>query len=92
MTVIRNNNTNPLDIFIRRVQIKEVKEFKREDFQQISEMFKANTDINVRIPFLKIYVWNITLYGCKSQKIEESERKNIEIFEMWRYRKMLKIK
>lgn len=51
--------------------------------------------MNVRIRFyrsLRAYLWSVTLHGCESLAIEENERKNIEVFEMWCYRKILKIK
>lgn len=35
---------------------------------------------------------SITPYQCKSWTVEKNERKNIDAFEMWYYKRILKIK
>jgi len=40
---------------------------------------------------MKTYVWNIMLYGSETWAIAKAEQKRIEAFEMWCYRRMLKI-
>lgn len=54
----------------------------------MSEIFKANTDPNIRIRFLKVYLWNIALYRYESWTIDENERENIEAFEIYCYRRI----
>jgi len=49
-------------------------------------------DLEVRKRFLKIYVWSIALYGCETWTISTIEKRKLEAFEMWCYRKILKIK
>ena len=39
-----------------------------------------------------IYVWSIAMYGCETWTIGEAERKRLEAFEMWCYRRMMNIK
>ena len=41
---------------------------------------------------LKTYVWSIAMYGCETWTIREAERKRLEAFEMWCYRRMMNIK
>jgi hypothetical protein len=49
-------------------------------------------DLEVRKRFLKIYKWSIALYGCETWTISAIEKRKLEAFEMWCYRKMLRIK
>lgn len=39
--------------------------------------------------FLKAYVWNVALYGCKMQAISKEEKLIIEAFETWCDRRLL---
>jgi len=50
-----------------------------------------NIILKTRKNLLNTYVWSITLYGCKTWTISTEERKRLESFEMWCYRKMLRI-
>ena len=42
--------------------------------------------------FLKTFVWSVALYGSETCMISSSERRRIEAFEMWCYRRMLKVR
>uniref|UniRef100_A0A2S2QKX3 Uncharacterized protein n=1 Tax=Sipha flava TaxID=143950 RepID=A0A2S2QKX3_9HEMI len=48
--------------------------------------------LEVRKRFLKRYVWSIALYGCGIWTISAIDKIKLEAFEMWCYRKMLRIK
>jgi len=62
-------------------------------FQNKKHLLTTNSmDLEVRKKFLKIYVWTIALYGCKTWKISAIENRKLEAFEMWCYRKLLRIK
>jgi len=50
-----------------------------------------NISIRTRINLLKTYVWSIMLYGSKTWTISKEEQRRIEAFEIWCYRRMLKI-
>ena len=39
-----------------------------------------------------MYGGSIALYGCETWTIGEAERKRMEVFEMWCYRRMMNIK
>jgi len=47
--------------------------------------------LDTRKNFLKIYIWSVTLYGCETWTVSATEKKKLEAFEMWCYRKMFKI-
>lgn len=44
--------------------------------------------MNVRIRFLKAYLYNIALYECESWIIGENERKNIKAIKTWYCRRI----
>jgi len=47
--------------------------------------------VRIRINLLMTYVWSIMLYGSETWTIAKAERSRIEAFEMWCFRRMLKI-
>ncbi|KAF0750315.1 Uncharacterized protein FWK35_00037690, partial [Aphis craccivora] len=62
-------------------------------FQNKKHLLTTNSmDLEVRKRFLKIYIWSIALYGCETWTISAIEKRKLEAFEMWCYRKMLRIK
>lgn len=62
-------------------------------FQNKKHLLTTNSmDLEVRKRFLKIYIWSIALYGCETWTISATEKRKLEAFEMWCYRKMLRIK
>ncbi|VVC30377.1 Hypothetical protein CINCED_3A009443 [Cinara cedri] len=40
---------------------------------------------------MKTYVWSIALYECETWTIAIEERRRLESFEMWCYRRMLRL-
>ena len=52
----------------------------------------AIVDLATRKTLLKSYIWSIALYGCETWTIGKQEKKRIDSFEMWCYRRMLKVK
>ncbi|XP_069364153.1 uncharacterized protein [Maniola hyperantus] len=47
--------------------------------------------LKLRIRLLQCYIWPVVLYGCEAWTLVEDLRKKIEAFEMWTYRRMLRI-
>ena len=47
--------------------------------------------IRVRKRFIKVYVWSVALYGCETWIINKAEQRSLESFEMWCWRRMLKV-
>ncbi|KAL4084163.1 hypothetical protein QTP88_027996 [Uroleucon formosanum] len=50
-----------------------------------------NISVRTRINLLMTYVWSIMLYGSETWTIAKAERRRIEAFEIWCFRRMLKI-
>ena len=55
-------------------------------------LFRSGIDVNIKKQFLKTYIWSVALYGSETWTIGNQERKSIEAFEMWCYRRILGIK
>ena len=53
----------------------------------------TNRDINLRLRmrYVRCYVWSVLLYGMESWTLKRSIINKLEAFEMWTYRRMLKV-
>jgi len=50
-----------------------------------------NMSINLRKRLIKVYVWSVALYECETWVLNKMEQKFFESFEMWCWRRMLRI-
>lgn len=50
-----------------------------------------NLNTKVRLRTLKCYVWSLLLYGCETWTLKKEDLKRLQAFEMWLYRRMLRI-
>ncbi|CAG9087673.1 unnamed protein product [Plutella xylostella] len=67
-------------------------EIARASFMNLKKVLCCRQlSIKLRTKILKCYVWPIVLYGCESWTIKENFKKKLEAFEMWCYRRMLRI-
>ncbi|XP_055388393.1 uncharacterized protein LOC129616943 [Condylostylus longicornis] len=53
----------------------------------------TNRSINIelRLRFMRCYIWSVLMYGAETWTLKVSSMNKIEAFEMWVYRRMLKI-
>jgi len=51
---------------------------------------KLNSELGKKL--VKFYVWSIVLYGTETWTLRKLEQKYLKSFEMWRWRKLEKIK
>ncbi|KAI5754908.1 hypothetical protein M8J77_012531 [Diaphorina citri] len=65
----------------------------RSSFIKLKKFF-CGQDINMelKIRMLRCYVFSVLLYGVESWTITDTVLKKVEAFEMWTYRRILKIK
>ena len=52
----------------------------------------SSISLENRKMLLKTYIWSIAMFGCETWTIWEAERKRLEAFERWCYRRMMNIK
>jgi hypothetical protein len=48
-------------------------------------------DLELRKKLVKCYIWSIALYGAETETVGAVDQKQLEIFEMWCWRRMEKI-
>lgn len=61
-------------------------------FNKKSKILESNNiDLEIRKRLLKTLVWSVLLYGSETWCIYEHDKNKLEAFEMWCYRRILKI-
>ena len=61
-------------------------------FTNMRKLFTCRSiNIRLRLRFLKCCVWSTLGYGAETWTISRAMNKRLEAFEMWRYRRMLRI-
>ena len=55
-------------------------------------LFTSKLNIELKKKLIRCYVWSIALYGSETWTLRKLERKYLESFEMWCWRRMAKIK
>ena len=60
--------------------------------QSLSSIWRSkDISTTTKIRLLKALVWSVAIYGCEGWTLYSKERKHIEAFEMWCYRRLLRI-
>ncbi|KAI5644176.1 reverse transcriptase (RNA-dependent DNA polymerase) domain-containing protein [Phthorimaea operculella] len=54
-------------------------------------IYSSKIGINIRKKLIKTYIWSVALYGSESWNITKKDKDHLEAFEMWCWRRMLKI-
>ena len=44
-----------------------------------------------KVCLVKAMVFPVVMYGCKSWTVKKAERHNIDTFELWRWRRLLRV-
>jgi hypothetical protein len=60
-------------------------------FNKKKNVFTSKLDLNLRKKLVKHYIWSIALYGAEKCTLRKVDRKHLESFEMWCWRKTEKI-
>ena len=83
-SIITKDNRSKRDIRSRVAQAKKA-------FAEKKHLLTSNLDIEIKKRFLKAYLWSVALYDSESWTLGKDDKRNSEAFEMWCYRKMMKI-
>lgn len=70
---------------------KRINHAKRAFYDKKQLLTSNGISTNTKKQFIKTYIWSIALYGCETWTIGKTDRRKIEAFEMWCYRRALKI-
>jgi len=60
-------------------------------FNKKKVLLTSKLNLELKKKLVKCYVWSIALYGAETWALREKDRKYLESFEMWCWRKMEKI-
>jgi hypothetical protein len=60
-------------------------------FNKKKALFTVTLDLELRKKLLKCYIWSIALCGAETWTLRAVDRKHVESFEMWCWRRMVKI-
>jgi len=60
-------------------------------FNKKRTLFTSTLDLELRKKLVKCYVWSIALYSAETWTLRAMDRKHLESFEMWCWRRMEKI-
>lgn len=66
-------------------------EMARSAFWQNKEIMRRNIRFRTKMKILNTYVFSILNYGCESWTWNKAMQKKVDAFEMWCYRRMLRI-
>ena len=63
----------------------------KEAFNRKMSLLTSKLNIELKKKLVRCYVWSITLYGSETWTLRKLERKYLESFETWCWRRMEKI-
>ena len=64
----------------------------KSSFEKMHKVLTSrNINITGRLRLTKCYVWSTLLYGAETWTLSKATVKNLEAFEMWTYRRIMKI-
>lgn len=67
-------------------------EMARNAFMKYSTLLtNRNLNLVIRLRFVECYVWSVLMYGVETWTLKTQMIKKLEAFEMWLYRRILKI-
>ena len=63
----------------------------KASFNKKKTLFTSTLDLEMRKKLVNCYIWSIVLYGTETWTLRAVDRKHLENFEMWCWRRMEKI-
>ena len=47
--------------------------------------------LSIKVPLVKAVVFPVVMYGCESWTIKKAQRRRIDAFELWCWRRLLRV-
>ena len=64
----------------------------RRVMTNLDSIFKSrDITLPTKIRLVKVMVFPVVMYGCESWTIKKAERQRIDAFELWRWRRLLRV-
>ena len=64
----------------------------KNSFNRRKTLFTSKMDIGLKKRLIKCFVWSVVLYAAETWTLRKQNIKRLEAFEMWLWRRMLRIK
>ena len=72
--------------------IKRCLSFGRKAMTNLDSILKSrNTTLLTQVHLVKAMVFPVVMYGCESQTVKKAEHRRIDAFELWCWRKLLRV-
>ena len=64
----------------------------RKDMNNLDSILKnRNITLSTKVHLVKAMVFPVAMYGCESWTIKKAERRRIDAFELWCWRRLLRV-
>ena len=63
----------------------------KESYEQIDSIFKIKDITLPKVHLVKAVVFPVVMYGCESWTVKKAERRRIDAFELWCWRRLLRV-
>ena len=64
----------------------------RKVMTNLDSIFKSrNITLSIKVHLVKAMVFPVVMYGCESWTVKKAERQNIDAFELWCWRRLLRV-
>ena len=64
----------------------------RKVMTNLDSIFKSrNITLSTKIRLVKAMVFPVVMYGCESWTVKKAERRRIDVFELWCWRRLLRV-
>ena len=78
-----------MGLFRQQLKLKDAPSKKRYD--QPRQHIKKQRSLPTKIHLVKAMVFPVVMYGCESWTIKKAERRRIDAFELWCWRRLLRV-
>ena len=63
----------------------------RKVMTNLDSMFKSRDTLPTKVSLVKAVVFPVVMYGCESWTVKKAERQRIDSFELWYWRRLLRV-
>jgi len=63
----------------------------KEAFNKKRDLMQKSPSLHLRKRMVKVFVWNVVLYGSETWTLRKEDIRRLEAFEMWIWRRMMKV-
>ena len=78
---------------IAAMKLKDTLVLERKVMSNLGSMLKnRNITLSTKVHLVKAIVFPIVMYGCESWTIKKAEHRRIDAFELWCWRKLLRVR